>query len=149
MTIPVFQPKKRLRLEGEMSGEFEVEDCGSFVRVMVYGTLVSSDYQEFLDTCRVCLGLHSVTHVNIDLTHAQYMDKSGLGMLLLVKEAARQAGITMSLSNSSGYVRDLLEAARFAGVFCMYDTPVPAMPYGSSAFRSDIVGPGANLAHAA
>jgi anti-anti-sigma factor len=46
-----------------------------------------------------------------------YLDSSGLGMLLMLREKAQAANKTVSLRNCRGAVRQVLDIANFAKLF--------------------------------
>jgi len=46
-----------------------------------------------------------------------YMDSVGLGMMITLRDEAEKKGITASISNPSGDVKDLLEMACFDRLF--------------------------------
>lgn len=55
--------------------------------------------------------------VDIDLGGVDYLDSAALGMLLVLGAKARRAKKTVTLCNTQGYVRDLLQIAHVDAVF--------------------------------
>ncbi len=60
-----------------------------------------------------------IEKIEIDLSAADYMDSSALGHLLLFRERVANTQIEISLVNSQGIVRTLLEAVNFGEVFAL------------------------------
>lgn len=57
--------------------------------------------------------------IQVDLGGVEYIDSSGLGMLLMVRESAKSAGKTVSIANASGNVRQVLDIANFHKLFAL------------------------------
>lgn len=57
------------------------------------------------------------SEIHIDLGAVEYLDSSALGMLLMLRDKAKNAGKTVVLTNSSGTVRQVLDIANFAKLF--------------------------------
>lgn len=55
--------------------------------------------------------------VDLDLGGVDYVDSAALGMLLVLGAKARKAHKTVTLCNSQGYVRDLLQLAHIDAEF--------------------------------
>lgn len=55
--------------------------------------------------------------LTIDLTRVDYIDSSALGMLLLLRERAEQAGKSVVLQGASGIVAQVLGVANFGRLF--------------------------------
>jgi len=54
-----------------------------------------------------------VTVLVLELSNLDWIDSAGLGMLLLAKEAACNAGAELVLRSPKGHVKELLELGRF------------------------------------
>lgn len=57
------------------------------------------------------------SEIVIDLTNAAYIDSSGLGMLLVLRDSARASGKSVVLKGASGAVQDVLGIANFHKIF--------------------------------
>jgi len=57
------------------------------------------------------------SEIVIDLSKAAYIDSSGLGMLLVLRDSARASGKSVVLQGASGAVRDVLGIANFHKIF--------------------------------
>lgn len=55
--------------------------------------------------------------IEIDFGQVDYLDSSALGMLLLAREQASQAGKTVALTNCRGNVKAVLDVANFQRLF--------------------------------
>jgi anti-anti-sigma factor len=75
--------------------------------------------REFRDSYERVLDRHNVEAIDIDLTEVDYLDSSALGMLLLLREKVGPASIKLSLVNSRGAVRQILEIANFHKLFTL------------------------------
>ncbi len=56
-------------------------------------------------------------NIEIDFGQVDYLDSSALGMLLLAREQASQAGKTVALTNCRGNVKAVLDVANFQRLF--------------------------------
>lgn len=59
----------------------------------------------------------AIKQLEINLNGVDYLDSSALGMLLLLKERASAASITLELSNCQGMVKQVLDVANFGKIF--------------------------------
>lgn len=55
--------------------------------------------------------------IHVDLGAVDYLDSSALGMLLMLRDKAKNVGKTVVLANSQGTVRQVLDIANFAKLF--------------------------------
>lgn len=74
-------------------------------------------HKDFRDTYEQALTNTAVKEVEINLRDVDYLDSSALGMLLLLKDRAAQAGASVALSNCRETVRQILEIANFHKLF--------------------------------
>jgi anti-anti-sigma factor len=59
----------------------------------------------------------AVKQLEINLNGVEYLDSSALGMLLLLKERAAAAHITLELHHCHGMVKQVLDVANFGKIF--------------------------------
>lgn len=74
-------------------------------------------HRDFRSACEAVLERAGVGSVVIDLGGVDYLDSSALGMLLIVREKAGQAGKTLALSNPRPGVKQVLDIANFGKLF--------------------------------
>ena len=72
------------------------------------------EYREALDRL---IALPDSVAFSVDLSEVSYLDSSALGMLLLLRDKAKQAGRPVTLSGVKGSVRQVLEIANFSKMF--------------------------------
>ena len=58
-----------------------------------------------------------LSEIDIEMSKLDFIDSSGLGMLMLLKERAHATKKSVSLLNASGTVMELLEVANFIKLF--------------------------------
>jgi anti-anti-sigma factor len=75
--------------------------------------------REFRDSYEQILSRRQIESIDVDLADVNYLDSSALGMLLLLREKAEPAGVKLSLINSRGAVRQILEVANFHKLFTL------------------------------
>ena len=63
--------------------------------------------------------LASVDAYVVDLSEVSYLDSSALGMLLLLRDRARQQNKPVTLAGVSGSVRQVLDIANFSKMFAI------------------------------
>lgn len=61
--------------------------------------------------------LHSVERVAIDLSHTQFIDSSGISMLLIAREACEEANAALVLRNPLPPLLAIFEIIRFNDLF--------------------------------
>lgn len=81
----------------------------------ISGKFNFSCYKEFQDA----VAGPAPTRYVVDLSKADYIDSSALGMLLLVRERAQAAHRPVRLANCKGIVADVLKVANFGKLFAI------------------------------
>ncbi|WP_341678891.1 STAS domain-containing protein [Niveibacterium sp. SC-1] len=76
-----------------------------------------NSHREYRDALNNLIALDDTEVYVVDLASVNYLDSSALGMLLLLRDKARQAGKEVSLSGVQGSVREVLEIANFGKMF--------------------------------
>lgn len=74
-------------------------------------------HKDFRDNYEKALSAQGLKEVEINLGEVDYLDSSALGLLLLLKDRASQAGVTVMLSHCRDAVRQILEIANFHTLF--------------------------------
>lgn len=74
-------------------------------------------HREFRDAVDAALGEAGASEVAVDLGGVDYLDSSALGMLLMLRDKARGAAKTVSLTNCQGAVKQVLDIANFGKLF--------------------------------
>ena len=82
-------------------GEFLEE--GNAVRLRLSGRMTFNDHAAMKRVTRALVAERK-SHVVIDLSVLDYVDSAGVGMLLIIAEALRGTGGTMTLENARGQV---------------------------------------------
>lgn len=72
----------------------------------------------FLDATEVAVAA-AADQIRLDFECVDYLDSTGLGLLLMFRERARSAGKTVSLVNARGCIKQVLDIANFAELFVM------------------------------
>lgn len=99
-----------------MSVSQEVSSDGKEVHINVAGRFDYKVSQEFRDTYRQVPGQEGVSYY-VNLSDADYMDSSALGMLLLLREHAKCRGGAVFIERPSTQVSDILKVANFEQLF--------------------------------
>lgn len=74
-------------------------------------------YRPFRECYEKELRKPEVNHVVVDLNDVKYIDSAALGILLMLREKAQEAGKTVELRGPRDVVRDVLEVANFFRLF--------------------------------
>lgn len=91
------------------------EECAM---ISVAGLFDANCRSEFFTAVRQAL-TSAAPEICIDLDAVSYIDSSGLGCLLMVREEAKKASKTVKLSNLQQNVRVILNIANFQKIFRM------------------------------
>ncbi|CAK0762344.1 STAS-domain containing protein PA14_20770 [Gammaproteobacteria bacterium] len=75
--------------------------------------------RDFRSSYESILGQRELESIEIDLSSVSYLDSSALGMLLLLREKTEPTNAKLSLVNSRGAVRQILEVANFHKLFTL------------------------------
>lgn len=76
-------------------------------------------HREYRDALERLSALPENSDFVVDLSEVSYLDSSALGMLLLLRDRARHANKSVTLSGVKGTVRQVLEIANFAKMFAI------------------------------
>ena len=90
-------------------------DGRSVIRLL--GRFDFNSHREFREAVDQALGAEDSSEVAVDLGAVEYLDSSALGMLLMLRDKAHNAGKSVSLANCRGAVRQVLDIANFGKLF--------------------------------
>ncbi len=115
-----------------MSVRREVLDDGKKVQINISGRFDYKLSQEFRDTYRQIPGQEGVAYY-VNLSEADYMDSSALGMLLLLREHAKCRGGAVYIERPSEQIDNILKVANFEQLFTINYTATPGASAGAGA----------------
>lgn len=102
----------------------QVSNDGKKVSINITDRFDYKVSQEFRDSYRKIPGQDGMSYY-IDLSEANYMDSSALGMLLLLREHAKCNGGTVFIERPSKQIENILKVANFEQLFTInYTFPV-------------------------
>ena len=90
---------------------------GSNVTIKITGRFDFSSHKEFRDTYGNTDGTSS-SYI-VDMSQAEYIDSSALGMLLLLREHAGSENAKISISGANKEVKDILIVSNFDKLFTL------------------------------
>ncbi len=99
-----------------MQLEKRIEDNQSTITMS--GGFTFSDNAVFRDVITLITSKASRA-VNIDVRGLNFIDSSGLGMLLLARDEAKNHNVILTLSRAVGQVQDMFEVAQFEILFAI------------------------------
>ena len=88
--------------------------CG----VALHGDLTFSDHQTFRRMAER-LFAENAAEIVIDLQHLEFIDSSGLGMLLIARDEAGKRNRHIVLKGAHGQVRKMFDISRFETLFSL------------------------------
>ena len=99
-----------------MSITQQIRDDGKTVEISISGRFDYESSQDFRDAYRKLPDIKGVNfHVNLSM--ADYMDSSALGMLLLLREHAKSNGGVVVLESPGEQIDKILKVANFEQLF--------------------------------
>jgi anti-anti-sigma factor len=90
---------------------------GQRVVLRLSGRFEFSAHREFREAIDRIMQMKGIDELAIDLMDVDYVDSSGLGMLLMVRERTNSAKLGLILANPRGMVRQALDIAHFEKLF--------------------------------
>jgi len=102
-----------------MPMQINTNESGQKATIKLEGRFDFNASREFRDSYEGILGQQGVESIDVDLSDVNYLDSSALGMLLLLREKAEPSNVKLSLVNSRGAVRQILEVANFHKLFTL------------------------------
>lgn len=74
-------------------------------------------HRDFRNSYEPALQNSTVKTLNLDMQKVDYLDSSALGMLLLLNEKARAAGMEVVISACPADIKKIIEVANFSRIF--------------------------------
>jgi anti-anti-sigma factor len=108
-----------------MPVSWNTSDNDRSVHITVSGRFDFRLSQDFRDSYRLATGQEGVTY-HVDLHEISYLDRSALGMLLLLREYAKSRGGVVIIDYPSEDTGRVLKNARFDHLFTINTDRVPA-----------------------
>lgn len=94
-----------------------VDKSDGKVSIRLDGRFDFSTHRDFRDSYSAGLEAPEVREFEIDLARVEYLDSSALGMLLMLREKAQAHHKSVSLTNCTGSVKQILDVANFSRLF--------------------------------
>ena len=102
--------------EGEIYLFIKTEIVDNRIHIILQGTIYVEDAKEMTEKL-VALIESGQTRLLIDLSLVEYIDSSGLGMLIRIQKIAVRNGGNVVLKGVQGLVRELFEMTRLTALF--------------------------------
>lgn len=96
--------------------EYKLRQSGQEVEAALSGRLTFVDYQAFRDLLKV-FQEHAQTRRVINLADLDFIDSSGLGMLLIALDESRKINRSLVLRGAQGQVKRTIEIAAMTPLF--------------------------------
>jgi anti-anti-sigma factor len=96
--------------------EFSQQKLGGDLVFAMSGRMTFSDHKAFREILRQ-VGSENFQRIVIDVSRLDFIDSFGIGMLLIVKDAAEQQSRPVVLRKPSGQVERLVQVAKLAKLF--------------------------------
>lgn len=98
-----------------MTVSTNVDQGSNAVTISISGRFDFKSHQDFRRAYEQ-MGSQGVKYV-IDLSRAEYMDSSALGMLLMLREYAGGEKAEVEIANASGEIKSILNISNFGKLF--------------------------------
>lgn len=85
--------------------------------IKLQGRFDFNAHREFREAVEKAMLPDGIKDIQVDLANVAYLDSSALGMLLMLRDKAQGKSRTVSLVNSRGSVKQVLEIANFGKLF--------------------------------
>lgn len=102
--------------EGEIYLFIKSEIVDNRIHIILQGTIYVEDAKEMTEKL-VALIESGQTRLLIDLSQVEYIDSSGLGMLIRIQKIAVRNDGNVVLKGVQGLVRELFEMTRLTAIF--------------------------------
>lgn len=98
-----------------MSFATTLQDQSAVIRMPVrFDYHMSHDFRR---TVGDIIGREEGNEIVVDFSATDYLDSAGLGLLLVLRDSARNAGKPVVISRATGHVKKVLETAHFGKLF--------------------------------
>lgn len=88
-------------------------------RIVLQGRFDFTAHRAFKQAYESALTESTTTEVKVDMASVDYLDSSALGMLLILRDRAKESSKAVSLTNCGGSVREVLRVANFDKLFTL------------------------------
>lgn len=85
-----------------------IAQTGRHAVLAIEGRFVFEMRSEFLEAMRRVTSLPDCDDISVDLSATEYLDSSAIGMLLILRDRALDAGRQTRITGSTGNVRNVL-----------------------------------------
>ena len=85
--------------------------------IRLHGRFDFNAYRAFRSSCSPLLAASEVSELHVNLERVEHLDRSALGMLLLLKTRADEMAKRVVLTHCHGAVKQALEGAKFDRIF--------------------------------
>jgi anti-anti-sigma factor len=96
---------------------FEIRHEKDISVISLNGRFVFDSHKAFREIYDQALARSATRVIQLDMDKVEYLDSSALGMLLMLKDKAATAGMTIQIKNLKGMARHVLEIANFHKLF--------------------------------
>ena len=100
--------------------ECQIVTGSEATEIRIADRLTYDDHPRFLDLKARALAAAS-RRVVVDVSGLDFIDSAGLGMLVILDEAARAAGVNVTLRGARGIVRKLMDLVNFNEIIKIED----------------------------
>lgn len=85
--------------------------------IKLVGRFDFNAHRNFREALDKALAQPGAPAIHLDMGEVSYLDSSALGMLLMARDKAKACGKAVSLANTKGNVRQVLDIANFGKLF--------------------------------
>ena len=96
--------------------EYSLLDNDATKHVVFYGNIVPSSRSKFLEMAEELTTSKQKKWV-LEVDELEYIDFSGLGMLIEFREKAEEAGVKVAISGAQGIVKRMFDLSKFDQLF--------------------------------
>lgn len=100
--------------------EYSLIDENDVKRVAFYGNIKASSRHKILEIAKAMTGSDKKEWV-LDVHEFDYIDSSGLGMMIELQEEAVSKGITLTITGAKPMVRRMFDLSKFDRLFKIVD----------------------------
>ena len=100
--------------------EFQIVTAAEGAEIRLKGRLTYDDHLKFNEIKRYAASAEAKTIV-VDLSALEFIDSAGLGMLVILEDAASGSSTAVTIRGAHGIVRKLMELVNFGAVIRMVD----------------------------
>lgn len=97
--------------------EVSVKTANNQGVILLQGRFDFNAHREFREAADKLVENSALKEIRVDFAGVDYLDSSALGMLLMLRDRCRSAGKEVSLAQSHGAVKQVLDIANFGKLF--------------------------------